>query len=298
MDYIDTLFVKEKFIFGKTNKIPEDRIDLHFHDMYEIYMLLSGEISYMIEGDIYKISAGDVIITNCKELHKPIYNQENQILRQYIQFKPAYLFNINEYQIDLSSCFENRKLGEFNIIGKSQISGLGIDKIFDEINNEVLNSGAYSKIIIKNYMMIMLCKINTIFANSKVSISRREMKNEKVREIIEFINQNLKNQITLDILEKKMYLNKYYLCHIFKVETGYSLMEYITQKRIMLAKSLLLDGSTPAISAKTSGFNDYSNFYKSFKNYVGVSPKDFITNRKELIYKGEERFEDEKGADK
>lgn len=57
----------------------------------------------------------------------------------------------------------------------------------------------------------------------------------------------------------------------------------------MLAKSLLLDGVSPAMASKTSGFNDYSNFFKSFKSLVGVSPRDFIRNKDSLAYKGEEK---------
>ena len=285
----NVLFVKENFIYGKTDNIPTETIELHFHEMYEIYMLLSEEIEYIIEGEIYRLNPGDIIITNSKEFHKPVYNSTVPCLRQYVHFRPAYLFNINEYHVDLSTCFEKRNLGEFNCIRSEIVRENGIDKLFNDIGEGIEHPNVYSKVLIKTSLMSMLCKINTIFANNSVNEFKREVKNEKVREIFEYINNNLRNEISLVILENQLFSNKYYLSHIFKTETGYSIMEYISYKRIMLAKSLLLDGILPVDVGKFCGFNDHSSFYKTFKRFVGISPTDFILNRQELIYKGEER---------
>lgn len=291
MKTTNEIIAKENFIFGKTDNISDEKIEMHFHDMYEIYMLLSGELEYKIEDKIHKMQTGDIIITNPKEFHKPSYVDDFPTMRQYIRFRKEYLFNMNEYHLDLSACFENRGMGEFNHFNADIVKKNGIDVIFNNIADEIENSTIYSKLLIKNYLMILLCKLNTIFANASAHGSLKDMKNEKIGEILDYVNKNINNTITLDLLEKKMFLNKHYLCHIFKLKTGYAIMEYITYKRIMLAKNLLLDGVSPAMASKRSGFNDYSNFFKSFKNLVGVSPKDFIKNKDSLVYKGEEKSE-------
>lgn len=285
----DLLFVKENFIYGKTDNIPTETIELHFHEMYEIFMLLSEEIDYIIEGEIYKLKPGDLVITNTKEFHKPIYNPLTPCLRQYVQFRPAYLFNINEYHVDLSTCFEKRNLGVLNCIRSEVVKENGIDILFNDISSGIEHPNVYSKVLIKTSLMSILCKLNTIFANNSVNEFKREAKNAKVRELFEYINTNLRNEINLEILENELFSNKYYLCHIFKMETGYTIMEYISYKRMMLAKSFLLDGVTPQAVGKLCGYNDHSNFYKTFKKFVGISPTNFVINRQELIYKGEEK---------
>lgn len=225
MEYTNIMLVKENFIFGRTNRIPDEKIEMHFHDMYEIYMLLSGEIVYAIEGDLYRVKAGDIVITSPKEFHKPCYDEAAPMMRQYIQFKKTYLFNMNEYHMDLSACFEDRGLGEFNHYSADVVNENGIDLIFNSIADEIENSTVYSKLLIKNYLMIILCKLNTIFANTSINALNRGIKNEKVGEMLDYVNKNLNTTISLGLLEKKMFLNKHYLCHIFKLETGYAIMD-------------------------------------------------------------------------
>ena len=51
-------------------------------------------------------------------------------------------------------------------------------------------------------------------------------------------------------------------------------MEYITKKRLVLAKELILEGISLYEAADRVGFSDYSNFYRSFKKTMGFSPKE------------------------
>ena len=83
----------------------------------------------------------------------------------------------------------------------------------------------------------------------------------------------MNKKISLSDLEQQLYINKYYLCHLFKKNTGFTVFEYISNKRVMRAKQLLSKG-VPVIEACYSvGFSDYSNFYKVFKRVTGIPPK-------------------------
>ncbi len=86
-------------------------------------------------------------------------------------------------------------------------------------------------------------------------------------------------KITLDILQQRFYVNKYYLCHIFKMNTGFTVIEYITYKRVVRAMELLMSGVTAIDAAHAVGFGDYSAFYKAFKKITGFSPKQIIDSR-------------------
>src|SRR5699024_12592581 len=72
-------------------------------------------------------------------------------------------------------------------------------------------------------------------------------------DLLDFINNNLDKKITLDLLEKQFFVNKYYLSHTFKRSTGFTVVEYITHKRIIWAmdldrKSTRLNSSHVSIS--------------------------------------------------
>ena len=86
---------------------------------------------------------------------------------------------------------------------------------------------------------------------------------------------NLSKELTLDILAKQTFLNKYYLARLFKEETSSTIYQYIIKKRLLLSKKLI-DNKIPIIRVYLlAGFNDYSNFFKSFKNEFGITPKQY-----------------------
>jgi YesN/AraC family two-component response regulator len=121
----------------------------------------------------------------------------------------------------------------------------------------------------------MLVKMNRVLLKYINHITESHKYDKKVLAILDFINNNLEEKITLNILQEEFYVNKYYLCHLFKMNTGFTVIEYITHKRIMKAMELLMSGISTLDVAHTVGFTDYSTFYKAFKNITGFSPKKY-----------------------
>ena len=83
------------------------------------------------------------------------------------------------------------------------------------------------------------------------------------------------NEISIDDLANNFYLSSSYICRIFKAATGTTINKYVTARRISIAKSLLSDGESVNSVCEKCGFNDYSNFLKTFKKAVGISPKKY-----------------------
>jgi len=94
-----------------------------------------------------------------------------------------------------------------------------------------------------------------------------------IRKTREFIRTNYKKKIKLVDISKAIYLSPYYLSHIFKRETGVTLMEYLAKVRIEEAKYLL--ENTPLNTTRIAfevGYSDQSYFCKVFKKNEGISP--------------------------
>lgn len=76
----------------------------------------------------------------------------------------------------------------------------------------------------------------------------------------------------MDVLAKHCYLSKYYLMRQFKEATGYSIHQYINEKRIQAAKRMILSGMPASKACYECGFSDYSTFARRFKKIVGSAP--------------------------
>jgi len=248
-------------------------INTHIHEGYEIFYYLSGDLTYYIEGQAYQVEPQDIIVTNRRELHRIVFHSQKPYIRKYIQFKPEYVLPF--IQSDIYNPFtylERRKLGFNNKINSGDVISSGIPQLFDKIEEAAKRGQNEDHLLIKLLFMQMLIEINRIYSSDKSIITEPVMKYDKLADIITFINNNLKKRLTLDLLENEFYVNKYYLCHIFKQNTGFTVNEYITYKRIMKAQELL-NLNVPVLEAADEvGFGDYSSFYRAFKKIVGTSP--------------------------
>nr|WP_220185934.1 response regulator [Paenactinomyces guangxiensis] len=97
-----------------------------------------------------------------------------------------------------------------------------------------------------------------------------------IKEAIQYINDHIDSQITLKEVADMVYLNASYFSVLFKEQTGLTFSEYLTRKRLELAKSLLLSTSLSIqeISRKV-GYQTAKYFIKIFKDYEGVTPGNY-----------------------
>ena len=96
--------------------------------------------------------------------------------------------------------------------------------------------------------------------------------NELGAKVARYINAYLDKNISLDIIAKKFFISKYYLCRSFKKYSGVSIHAYINHKRVMYAKQLIDSGETASGAAYKVGFGDYSAFYRAYVKALGKPP--------------------------
>ncbi len=97
--------------------------------------------------------------------------------------------------------------------------------------------------------------------------------------IINYINRHISDNLSLDVICERYYISKSHLCHIFKKATAMTVCEYITAKRLVAAKQLILSGISPQGYIRVR-LRDYSVFYRAFKRNTEYRPDKY----KFLIY--------------
>ncbi len=96
-----------------------------------------------------------------------------------------------------------------------------------------------------------------------------------VRKTISYISDNLHEKLTAAGISEKIGYNRSYLAVIFKRETGQTITEFVLNRRIEAAKSLISGGIRLSEIAGMLGFSSQSHFCRCFKAVVGVSPGEF-----------------------
>ena len=105
-------------------------------------------------------------------------------------------------------------------------------------------------------------------------------KNEKLRELIEFIQLHYDEPLSMEQLAEKMGYSKTHFMTVFKQHTGTSCLEFIIQVRLRAATELLTNSLLPVVEiANHVGFNNQSNFNRQFKQYYHITPSQY---RKQL----------------
>lgn len=255
----------------------EETMGMHIHDICEIYYSIQGGKKFLIDERIYDISPGDLFVINPYEPHYLMSIDKRNHERIVIAIHPEFLKSISTKETDLSYCFfeRSRSFSHRISLNKEQQT-----RFMYFISKMSASCGYGSDIIERATFMELMLFINEAFiASNKLSADGGSFHyNQLAMKMLNYINQHITEKITIDNLAKKFYISPSYASRIFKAATGVTINKYITARRISIAKSLLSMGMNVLEASEKSGFNDYSNFLRTFKSAVGISPKKYAQN--------------------
>ena len=124
---------------------------------------------------------------------------------------------------------------------------------------------------IKEYLQ----KIMKEIIKAQVDIGEQKEKNT-VAQVIDYLNGNYMNNITLTDMAEIVHLNANYFSEIFHKEKGITFKEYLTQIRMERAKELLKRSNyRQSEIAAMVGYNDTKHFSKIFRKYVGITTTEY-----------------------
>ena len=101
-----------------------------------------------------------------------------------------------------------------------------------------------------------------------------------MEQIKKYIATHVEEKLDLDEIAGKFYMNRYYLSHYFKKETGFTVLQYVTNQKIIAAKALLKKGTSVTDVALKLSYNSDSHFISVFKKNTGITPKKYAQNKK------------------
>ena len=99
---------------------------------------------------------------------------------------------------------------------------------------------------------------------------------EFIQNIMQYLDTHYIEPLQLHELGTRFHISPFYLAHIFKAETGISMMKYVMCRKIGESQNLLMNTSLPiGIISERLGFNDHCHFSTTFKKYIGITPTQY-----------------------
>lgn len=98
----------------------------------------------------------------------------------------------------------------------------------------------------------------------------------RINEIKKYVAENYYEKINVSDIAKEFGITPQYLSNFFRRETGYTIVDYILNERINVAKRLLIEKDLKIVEiAEMIGYPNPSYFSKIFKRLVGKTPEQY-----------------------
>lgn len=252
----------------------EKPMDMHIHNCYELYYSIYGGKQFLIDNRFYTIDSGDIFFINQYESHHLTQIDKKVHERIVLSIYPDYLRSLSSVKTDLSHCFKFR---ESPAPHKLHLDA-ELQKRFMYLIHKISDANGFGSDLTEQSALIELMVLLNIAFYKNCNKEQGEnisSNHTQVDDILTYINQNIQNELSIESLSNHFYLSTSYLCRIFKATTGTTINKYVTARRITIAKAMLNEGLSVMETCEKCGFNDYSNFLKSFIKAVGISPKKY-----------------------
>lgn len=262
-----TGYLKEDFRLFHINDQTKKDFSYHYHDFHKIIVFISGKVTYHIEGKAYHLKPRDILLVSQGAIHKPEIDPSVPYER--------YIFWIRDDLScqELNTCFQKANDRSFNLVRADSALQERLKDLLPEIE-QTLQNKHFGDTVLRNALFTQfMIYINRIFLRTSSSPDKKAYSSDtQVEQLLKYINRNLSENLSIDQLAERFFLSKYHMMRKFKNETGYTIHNYITSKRLLLARSLINEGTPVMKAAQMSGFNDYTTFVRSYKKQFGNAP--------------------------
>lgn len=260
----------ENISFGssETTYVTEEYA-LHCHNAYEVYYFRGGEVDYMVEGTKYEPAPDSILLLSPHMFHGVKVRSEKPYCRFTVHFD-SYVLGIDRRKLLLSS-FGTVMQTPGQKIYYENVSRYQIPFYLDRLQEyrQIPDPEMREQMIIIGIESLLAAILNMVQSENAV---REDPCPDNISEIIWYLNRNLKEPISLDMISERFFISKHHLNKVFRKATGTTVVDYLIRKRISMAQHLLINGYSAQEAAAEVGFDDYSAFYRSYVRVTGHSP--------------------------
>ncbi|MEG0779717.1 MAG: AraC family transcriptional regulator [Oscillospiraceae bacterium] len=269
-------YLNENFRLFHLKDSRAEKMDYHYHEFDKIVLMLRGKVTYVVEGVRYFLQPWDILLVPHNMIHVPLIDPSEPYERIVIWCSGDYLQRLSPPEEPLATCFETARARNFLLLREDKERWLHYMRLLGDLEESLCSREFGHALLTDSYFLQLLISINRDSQKNRTADEARRC-DPKMEEVLQYISSHLEEDLTVEALAGRFYLSRYYLMHRFKAVTGYTLHQYINQKRLLRAGELLRAGVPVMKAAETAGFREYSTFLRAFRGTFHASPRDFNT---------------------
>lgn len=276
------LFDDGKYLFAVQHLFKKDSsnpaeyengviMDFHFHNGYELEVILSGTIKNTYHNKTEIMGANSFYIMSPDDIHEVSFADD---------MDTAILLNIGFDEFILSDSVKKAlKCRTFPLCGQVsdemiEYLGVTVEKL-SKLNETISDKEIHNEILYKMFeaFIIYLMNVSTTEKDQKVIASSRGRTD--MYEVIKYVREHYKEKITISEIAKRCGYSANYFNNKFKEITDKTLVEYISDMRMVEAYKRIVSSNDPIYSISSEvGYSNLTYFYKKFKEKFGCLPEE------------------------
>ena len=249
----------------------ESRVEPEVHRQFEVFYLISGKTSYVIDGQTYEPNPGDMIFVSPNEMHALHIDGGEVYDRAVLLFDADILGSLlAEMGISYDDFFLSKSRG-LHVIGKETVEKYRLGEALLAVM-ETDGDEQYRKLVTVARLIEFLARLDEMARSDRLIATRPSSEDELVRRAIGYVDEHIGERIRLDEMAGALFVSKSTLCHRFSKYMSISITRYVNIRKMHYAGELMRRGHTATEAAVRVGFDNYAAFLYNFKHLVGRLP--------------------------
>ena len=269
-------YLKENFRLFHLRDSRAQKLEYHYHEFDKVILLLSGKVTYVVEGKSYFLKPGDILLVRHNMIHLPEIDPSEPYERMVLWLGEDYLEQHKRDGESLSDCFALTHERSFHLLRGSSEMRKKYLALFQSLEEALQQEGFGQGLLADTYFLQLLIHLNRDIREDRTAeLTETYRFDPKIEEIMRYVESNPAEDLSVEAISRRFFLSRYYLMHRFKEVYGVTVHQYVRQKRLLHASESIRRGAPVLKAATEAGFNDYSAFLRAFQSAYGKSPREW-----------------------
>lgn len=261
-----------------------DKVNFHAHDFIELVYFDTDNVCHRVEDEYFTVNKGDIFLLNTGVSHTFSSNDPKtpEVSVYNCLFEPKALNDILTTGSDFVEVMYHRLFHNFvdgcpaKFIHLKRCVEVDFKELITKMVDEKQNKRPGWQSKLSAYLNLLLVDVLRIYNKQITDTPLEDTQKNIVDSMIEFMNSRLGEEVHVQMMADTFFFSPSYLNRVFKNQMQISILQYLRQLRMEEAGKLLLHTKKNVGEiASEVGYTDMKHFYRLFKSYYGMSPKDY-----------------------